>query len=60
MTGYWFFFGVCVGSPVVALLGAQYVVAMLGGAQWQVPVVGAAFLVPPLVVNAIGLRLAGS
>ena len=21
MTGYWFFFGVCVGSPVVALLG---------------------------------------
>ena len=59
MTGYWFFFGVCVGSPVVALLGAQYVVAMLGGAPWQVPVVGAAFLVPPLVVNAIGLRLAG-
>ncbi|MET0788356.1 MAG: APC family permease [Cellulomonas sp.] len=59
MTGYWFFFGVCVGSPVVALLGAQYVVAMLGGTQWQVYVVGAAFLVPPLVTNAVGLRLAG-
>lgn len=59
MTGYWFFFGVCVGSPVVALLGAQYVVAMLGGSQWQVYVVGAAFLVPPLVTNAVGLRLAG-
>jgi amino acid efflux transporter len=59
MTGYWFFFGVCVGSPVVALLGAQYVVAMLGGAQWHVYLVGAAFLVPPLVTNAVGLRLAG-
>ncbi len=59
MTGYWFFFGVCVGSPVVALLGAQYVVAMLGGTQWQVYAVGAAFLVPPLVTNAVGLRLAG-
>jgi amino acid efflux transporter len=59
MTGYWFFFGVCVGSPVVALLGAEYVVAMLGGSQTQVYVVGAAFLVPPLVINAVGLRLAG-
>ena len=59
MTGYWFFFGVCVGAPVVALLGAQYVVAMLGGAQWHVYLVGAAFLVPPLVTNAVGLRLAG-
>ncbi|GEL99932.1 APC family permease [Cellulomonas terrae] len=59
MTGYWFFFGVCVGASVVALLGAQYVVAMLGGAQWHVYLVGAAFLVPPLVTNAVGLRLAG-
>src|SRR4051812_17541769 len=59
MTGYWFFFGVCVGTPVVALLGAQYVVAMLGGAQWHVYLVGAAFLVPPLLTNAVGLRLAG-
>jgi len=59
MTGYWFFFGVCVGCPVVALLGAEYVVAMLGGSQTQVYLVGAAFLVPPLVTNAIGLRVAG-
>ncbi|GEK20878.1 APC family permease [Cellulomonas xylanilytica] len=59
MTGYWFFFGVCVGSPVVALLGAQYVVAMLGGAQWHVYLVGAAFFVPSLVSHAVGLRLAG-
>ncbi|MFC0715509.1 APC family permease [Cellulomonas biazotea] len=59
MTGYWFFFGVCVGSPVVALLGAEYVVAMVGGDRWQVYLVGAVLLVPPFVTNAVGLRLAG-
>lgn len=58
-TGYWFFFGVCVGAPVVALVGAQYVVAMLGGSQTQVYVVGALLLLPPLVTNAVGLRLSG-
>ncbi|WP_426595121.1 APC family permease [Cellulomonas sp. McL0617] len=57
--GYWFFFGVCVGCPVVALVGAQYVVAMLGGSQPEVYVVGALFLLPPLLTNAVGLRLAG-
>jgi amino acid efflux transporter len=58
-TGYWFFFGVCVGAPVVALLGAEYVVAMVGGERWLVHVVGAALLLPPFVTNAVGLRLAG-
>jgi amino acid efflux transporter len=27
-SGYWFYFGVCVGTPVVAVLGAEYVVAI--------------------------------
>lgn len=58
-TGYWFFFGVCVGAPVVSLIGAQYVVAMLGGSQTQVYVVGALLLVPPLVTNAVGVKLSG-
>ncbi|HZW41950.1 MAG TPA: amino acid permease, partial [Agromyces sp.] len=30
MAGYWFFFGVCVGAPVLAILGGEYVVAVLG------------------------------
>ncbi|MFZ4892841.1 APC family permease [Plantibacter sp. Mn2098] len=59
MTGYWFFFGVCVGSPVVALLGAQYVVASITGPEWAVYVVALAILVVPFTANAIGLRLAG-
>lgn len=58
-TGYWFFFGVCVGTPVVALLGAEYVAAMVGGGRWLVYVVGAALLVPSFVTNAVGLRLTG-
>ena len=43
----------------MALVGAQYVVAMLGGSQLQVYVVGAVLLLPPLVTNAVGLRLSG-
>lgn len=58
-TGYWFFFGVCVGTPVVALLGAEYVAAMVGGGRWLVYVVGAVLLVPSFVTNAVGLRLTG-
>jgi len=60
MAGYWFFFGVCVGAPVVAVLGATYLVAMFGGEQWVVIVVAALLLVPPLVSNSFGLRISGS
>ncbi|MGK9147476.1 amino acid permease [Plantibacter flavus] len=59
MTGYWFFFGVCVGSPVVAMLGAQYVVAATGGPAWSVYPLALVILVPPFTANAFGLRLAG-
>lgn len=59
MTGYWFFFGVCVGSPVVSMLGAQYVVAATGGPAWSVYPLALAILVPPFTANAFGLRLAG-
>lgn len=59
MTGYWFFFGVCVGSPVVSMLGAQYVVAAVGGPAWSVYPIALAILVPPFTANAFGLRLAG-
>lgn len=59
MTGYWFFFGVCVGSPVVAMLGAQYVVAATGGPAWSAYPLALVILVPPFTANAFGLRLAG-
>jgi len=60
MAGYWFFFGVSFGAPVVAILGGEYVVAALGTPRDLVPWIGLAFLVVPLIVNAFGLRLTGS
>jgi amino acid efflux transporter len=59
MAGYFFFFGVCVGSPVVAVLGASYVVAIFGGPRWVVVLVAVTILIPPLISNAYGLRVSG-
>lgn len=58
-TGYWFFFGVSVGMPVVGLLAAEYIVAAAGIDRGAVYLIALAVLVPPLVFNAVGLRLAG-
>jgi amino acid efflux transporter len=65
MSGYWFFFGVAVGGPVVAILGAQYLVAATfggqgGGQRWLVVLVGVLIYLPPFVVNSFGLRVSGS
>jgi len=60
MAGYWFFFGVCVGTPVVATLGASYVVSIFGGERWVVVVVAILLLVPPFCSNAFGLRVSGT
>ncbi|MDT4941779.1 MAG: amino acid efflux transporter [Pseudonocardiales bacterium] len=46
MAGYWFFFGVAVGGPVVATLGGEYLVAVL-------------IYLPPFAATAIGIRIAG-
>ena len=59
MTGYWFFFGVCVGAPVLAVLGGEYVVAVLGVDRAAVPIIGFAVFVPPFVANWFGVRVAG-
>jgi amino acid efflux transporter len=65
MAGYWFFFGVAVGAPVVGILSAQYVVAAIYGEhaavpRWLIVVVGLLIYVPPFVVNAFGVRVSGS
>ena len=59
VTGYWFMFGVCAGAPVVAVLGAEYVVAIAGIDRTMVPVIAFAILVPPFVANVFGVRVAG-
>jgi amino acid efflux transporter len=59
MDGYWFYFGVTVGAPVVAVLGASYIVAIFGGPRWVVVTVAVLILIPPFVSNSYGLRLSG-
>ena len=59
MTGYWFFFGVGAGAPVVAVLGADYVAAIVGADRAVVPWLALGLLVPPFVANYFGLRVSG-
>ncbi len=59
-TGYWFFLGVCAGVPVVAVLGAEYVVAVVGADRDVVPVVAVALVVVPALAVALGVRVAGA
>ncbi|WP_415296096.1 APC family permease [Cellulosimicrobium sp. SJTW-1] len=59
-TGYWFSFGVCAGVPVVAVLGAEYVVAVVGADRAVVPVVAVALVVVPALAVALGVRVAGA
>ncbi|WP_255368504.1 APC family permease [Agromyces sp. CF514] len=59
MAGYWFYFGVCIGAPVLAVLGGEYVVAVLGIDRSAVPIIGFAVFVPPFIVNWFGVRVAG-
>jgi amino acid efflux transporter len=60
MAGYWFFFGVQFGAPVVATLGAEYLAAALGAERAVVPWLALSFLAVPLVINAFGLRVSGT
>lgn len=59
MAGYWFFFGVCVGAPVVAVLGASYIGAIFGAPQWIIVLLSVLIFVPPFVSNMYGLRVSG-
>lgn len=58
-TGYWFFFGVGFGVPVLAALGGGYLAAALGLDPSTVPAIGFAFVLIPLGLNAFGLRVSG-
>jgi amino acid efflux transporter len=59
MTGYWFYFGVAAGLPVVAVLGAGYVVAIVGADRTALPLIAAVIYFPPFVLNLFGVRLTG-
>ena len=58
-TGYWFFFGVNFGVPVLAALGGGYLVAALGLDQGWVAPIGFGFVILPVILNFFGLRVSG-
>ncbi|MFD4959894.1 APC family permease [Microbacterium sp. NPDC058389] len=58
-TGYWFYFGVAAGFPVLAILGSEYLSAILHIDRAAVTLLVFAILVPPFVVNMLGVRVAG-
>jgi len=58
-TGYWFFFGVGFGVPVLAALGGGYLSAALGLGPSAVPVIGFGVVLLPLALNLFGLRVSG-
>ncbi|MFT4136040.1 APC family permease [Microbacterium sp.] len=58
-TGYWFYFGVAAGFPVLAILGAEYLTAIAGLDRIAVPILAYAILLPPFAVNLLGVRVAG-
>ncbi|HET6302254.1 APC family permease [Microbacterium sp.] len=59
MTGYWFYFGVCAGAPVVGVLGAEYVAAVTGIDRAGVPILAVAIMLIPFGANLLGIRVAG-
>lgn len=58
-TGYWFYFGVAAGFPVLAVLGAEYLTAIIHIDRAAVPLLAFAVLIPPFAVNMLGVRVAG-
>lgn len=60
MTGYWFFFGVGFGAPVVAMLGGEYLVAFTAIPRGWAGAVAAGFFVVALALAWIGLRVSGA
>jgi amino acid efflux transporter len=60
MAGYWFLFGVGFGAPVVATLGAEYLVSALAAPRGAIAPLAIAFLLVPMAVNLFGLRVSGT
>ncbi|MFM6973628.1 MAG: APC family permease [Agromyces sp.] len=58
-TGYWFYFGVAMGIPVLMMLGGSYISAVFGVDASVVPWIGLALFVPAFVVNWFGVEVAG-
>jgi amino acid efflux transporter len=59
IAGYLFFFGVAAGIPVVATMGAEYVLAIIGADRAFLPLIAGLIFFPPLILNMFGVKVAG-
>lgn len=59
ITGYLFFFGVSIGAPVVAVLGASYMGSILGASRPVIVALSILIMIPPFIANIFGLRFSG-
>jgi len=59
VTGWWFYFLVPVGVPVLGLFGGAYVAAAAGGGHATALAVGATLVAVAVAANWVGLRLSG-
>jgi amino acid efflux transporter len=59
VTGWWFYFTVPVGIPVLGLFGGAYVAAATGGGQTTRLAVAVALVAVAVAANWVGLRLSG-
>lgn len=56
----WLFLGtIPVGVPIVSLIGASYIGAVLGLSQWDITLIAAAVLTLSIILNFIGIKLSG-
>ncbi|MBU6265424.1 MAG: amino acid permease, partial [Actinomycetales bacterium] len=58
VAGYLFYFGVAAGEPVVAVMGAEYVVAITGADRSLLPVVAGVLFLIPFTLNLFGVKVA--
>ena len=59
VTGWWFYFAIPVGVPVLGLFGGAYVAAATGGGRLTAVAVSAALVGTAVAANWVGLRLSG-
>lgn len=59
VAGYLFYFGVAAGEPVVAVMGAEYVVAITGADRSLLPFVAGVLFIVPFTLNLFGVKVAG-
>ena len=59
VAGYLFYFGVAAGEPVVAVMGAEYVIAITGADRALLPLVAAVLFLVPFTLNLFGVKVAG-